>query len=93
MKTKSSQATTTDTATLIRRSGGRLVKRFSLPGVQYAKIEMGRVTRLALMITPVGRGPVHIQLGEALRSLRRAFDQQSEKMTVTVQTVFLKDAR
>ena len=73
-------------------STGRIVKRFSAPGVQYAVIEMGKVTRFALMVTPVSRGPVHIQLGEALRSLRTVLDHQPEKMHVTVQTVFLKDA-
>lgn len=77
--------------TAARRPSGRIVKRFSAPGVQYAVIEMGKVTRLALMITPVGRGPVHLQLGEALRSLRTVLEQQREKMNVTVQTVFLKD--
>ena len=75
-----------------RRSTGRIVTRFNAPGVQYAVIEMGRVTRLALMITPIGRGPVHMQLGEALRSLRTVLENQPEKQTVTVQTIFLKDA-
>ena len=83
---------TTTAKTVARQSTGRIVKRFSAPGVQYAVIEMGKVTRLALMITPVGRGPVHMQLGEALRSLRTVLEKQREKMNVTVQTVFLKDA-
>lgn len=74
------------------RSTGRIVKRFIAPGIQYSVIEMGKVTRFALMVTPVSRGPVHIQLGEALRSLRDVLDHQPEKMHVTVQTVFLKDA-
>ncbi|MBI5688017.1 MAG: dioxygenase [Verrucomicrobia bacterium] len=77
--------------TSARKPSGRIVKRFSAPGVQYAVIEMGKVTRLALMITPTGRGPVHLQLGEALRSLRTVLEKQAEKMNVTVQTVFLKD--
>ena len=77
--------------TAAARSTGRIVKRFSAPGVQYSMIEMGKVTRFALMVTPVSRGPVHIQLGEALRSLRTILDHQPEKMHVTVQTVFLKD--
>lgn len=75
------------------RSTGRIVKWFRAPGVQYAMISMGKVTRFALMVTPISRGPVHIQLGEALRSLRTVLDSQPEKMHVTVQTVFLKDAR
>ncbi len=74
-----------------RRSSIRIAKRFSAPGIQWAVIDMGKVTRLALMVTPLGRGPVHMQLGEALRSLRAVLEQQREKMTVTVQTVFLKD--
>ncbi len=86
-----SRKTSATARTAARRSAGRIVKRFSAPGVQYAVIEMGKVTRLALMITPLGRGPVHLQLGEALRSLRTVLEQQSEKMNVTVQTVFLKD--
>jgi enamine deaminase RidA (YjgF/YER057c/UK114 family) len=73
-------------------SAGKIVKRFSAPGVQYTMITMGKVTRFALMVTPLSRGPVHIQLGEALRSLRVVLDTQPEKMHVTVQTVFLKDA-
>jgi enamine deaminase RidA (YjgF/YER057c/UK114 family) len=73
-------------------SAGRIIKRFSAPGVQHAVIDMGKVTRLALMITPLGRGPVHLQLGEALRSMRTVLEQQHEKMNVTVLTVFLKDA-
>ncbi|MCX6901558.1 MAG: dioxygenase [Verrucomicrobia bacterium] len=88
----SSRKTTAVAKTAVHRSAGRIVKRFSAPGVQYAVIEMGKVTRLALMITPVGRGPVHMQLGEALRSLRTVLEKQAEKMNVTVQTVFLKDA-
>jgi len=98
VKTKNRKATNvasprkpTTAKTAARRTAGRIVKRFNAPGVQYAKIEMGKVTRLALMITPVGRGPVHMQLGEALRSLRTVLEQQREKMNVTVQTVFLKD--
>ena len=75
----------------VHRSAGRIVKRFSAPGIQYAVIEMGKVTRFALMVTPVSRGPVHMQLGEALRSLRSVLDKQREKINVTVQTVFLKD--
>lgn len=94
MKTKTASARKSRGASPkpARRSSGRIVKRYAAPGVQYAKIEMGKVTRLALMITPVGRGPFHLQLGEALRSLRTIFEQQREKMTVTVMTVFLKDA-
>ena len=75
-----------------RRSSGRIIKRFKAPGIQYTVIDMGKVTRMALMVTPLGRGPVHMQLGEALRSLRAVLEKQREKMTVTVQTVFLKDA-
>lgn len=78
--------------TAARRSTGRIIKRFSAPGIQYTMIEMGKVTRFALMVTPLGRGPVHMQLGEALRSLRTVLDAQPEKMHVTVQTVFLRDA-
>lgn len=74
------------------QSAGRIVKRFQAPGIQYTKIEMGKVTRFALMVNPLSRGPVHIQLGEALRSLRGVLDNQPEKMNVTVQTVFLRDA-
>jgi enamine deaminase RidA (YjgF/YER057c/UK114 family) len=74
------------------QASSRIVKRYSAPGIQYTKIQMGKVTRFALMVTPISRGPVHIQLGEALRSLRNVLDNQPEKMHVTVQTIFLKDA-
>jgi enamine deaminase RidA (YjgF/YER057c/UK114 family) len=76
----------------VARASSRIVKRFSAPGIQYTMITMGKVTRFALMITPLSRGPVHIQLGEALRSVHEVLDRQSEKTYVTAQTVFLKDA-
>jgi len=88
----SSRKTTAAAKAAVRRSAGRIVKRFSAPGIQYAVIEMGKVTRFALMVTPISRGPVYMQLGEALRSLRSVLDKQREKINVTVQTVFLKDA-
>lgn len=86
-----SQKPTTVAKKAARRPTTRIVKRFSAPGIQYAVIEMGKVTRFALMVTPISRGPVHMQLGEALRSLRSVLDTQPEKANVTVQTVFLRD--
>jgi enamine deaminase RidA (YjgF/YER057c/UK114 family) len=50
------------------------------------------LTRLALMVTPEGRGGFRDQAWEALSTLRAILMQQSEPMAVTMQTVFVDDA-
>lgn len=48
--------------------------------------------RLALMVTPEGRGGFRDQAWEALSTLRAILMQQPEPMAVTMQTVFVDDA-
>jgi len=45
------------------------------------------------MITPQGRGAFRSQVAEVLLAMRNLLDKYPEPMTVTVQTIFLKDAR
>ncbi len=61
-------------------------------GASFSRVDLGDSVRLALMITPDGRGGVPEQVQEALSAIRRVLNEQSQPMTVTVQTVFLKDA-
>jgi enamine deaminase RidA (YjgF/YER057c/UK114 family) len=56
-------------------------------------VDLGDSIRLALMITPRGPDKVREQIREALSAIRTILDKQSQPMAVTVQTVFLKDAR
>ena len=55
-------------------------------------IDLEKVGRLALMITPQGDGEVVDQAWEAVSTIRAILKQQSIPMTVTSQTVFLRRA-
>ena len=70
-----------------------LMKTFRAAGVEYSVINLGSVTRVALMAIPQGRGTVREQAEEALRTIRAALDKQACPQTVTVQTLFLKDEK
>ncbi|MCX7824799.1 MAG: dioxygenase [Verrucomicrobiae bacterium] len=61
-------------------------------GAAYSVINLGRVTRVALMVTPQGRGDFRLQAEESLRTIHDTLAQQPVPQTVTFQTVFLKDA-
>jgi enamine deaminase RidA (YjgF/YER057c/UK114 family) len=62
-------------------------------GVGCSYVDLGDSVRLALMITPRGAGQVREQVREVLSVIRTVLDKQPQPMVVTVQTVFLKDAR
>ena len=62
-------------------------------GAQHSYVDLGDSARVAFMITPQGRGPLADQVREVLSAMRAILDRQPEPMVVTVQTVFLKDAR
>src|ERR1019366_712204 len=55
-----------------------------------SRVDLGDSTRVALMITPRGRGAFRDQAGEVLSAVRAALDKQPEPMAMTLQTVFLK---
>ena len=77
--------------------------RFATPGVahdippcllglqHHTVIGYDGVKRLALMVTPEAGGDVHDQTWEAVSTIRAILRQQNEAMTVTVQTVFVRD--
>jgi len=54
-------------------------------------MDLGDSARVAVMITPRGRGPFREQAQELLSNLRTILAKQPEPMAITVQTVFLKD--
>jgi enamine deaminase RidA (YjgF/YER057c/UK114 family) len=56
-------------------------------------VDLGDSVRLALLVTPRGPGKVREQVREALSVIRTVLEKQAQPMAVTVQTVFLKDAR
>lgn len=62
-------------------------------GAGCSHVELGDSTRVALMITPRGRGAFREQAREVLLAMRTILGKCPEPMTITVQTVFLKDAR
>src|ERR1035437_270472 len=85
-------------------SGGRIVcppppmvisePRLNLAdGAGCSSVDLGDSLRLALMITPRSSGNLRGQVREVLSVIRTARDKQPQPMVVTVQTVFLKDAR
>ncbi|MBM3888456.1 MAG: dioxygenase [Verrucomicrobia bacterium] len=71
----------------------KLVRQHRARGAQYAVIDLGDVTRVVLMATPAGRGPVRAQAEEALRAIGAVLKRQRHPQTVTVQAVFLKNAK
>jgi enamine deaminase RidA (YjgF/YER057c/UK114 family) len=62
-------------------------------GAGCSSVDLGGSVRLALMITPRSSGDLHEQVQEVLSVIRTVLDKQPQQMVVTVQTVFLKDAR
>jgi enamine deaminase RidA (YjgF/YER057c/UK114 family) len=62
-------------------------------GAGYSHVDLGDSTRVALMIAPRGRAAFGHQAREVLSAMRAVLERQPEPMVVTVQTVFLKDAR
>lgn len=62
-------------------------------GSGWSHVDLGDSTRLALMITPFGRGSFGDQAREVLLALQTVLAKYPEPMAITVQTVFLKDAR
>jgi enamine deaminase RidA (YjgF/YER057c/UK114 family) len=62
-------------------------------GAGCSSVDLGDSVRLALMVTPRSSGHLLEQVREVLSVIRAALDKQPQPMVVTVQTVFLKDAR
>ena len=62
-------------------------------GASFSLVDLGDSVRLALMVTPHGRDDVPQQVQEVLSGIRTVLEKQPQPMTVTVQTVFLRDAR
>jgi enamine deaminase RidA (YjgF/YER057c/UK114 family) len=54
-------------------------------------VDLGKLARLALLITPKSRGSFVEQARESFDALDLALSHQPVPMTVTVQTVFLRD--
>jgi enamine deaminase RidA (YjgF/YER057c/UK114 family) len=57
-----------------------------------AKLALADVRRFALMITPVGRGSFREQALEVLELIRAVLHNEEQSTTITLQTVFLRDA-
>ncbi len=55
-------------------------------------IDLERIRRIALMVTPQATGSVVDQIWEAISTIRAVVNQQPVPMTVTSQTVFLREA-
>jgi enamine deaminase RidA (YjgF/YER057c/UK114 family) len=62
-------------------------------GAGCSHVNLGDSTRVALVITPRGRGAFCDQVHEVLSAMRAVLDKHPEPMAVTLQTVFLNDAR
>jgi enamine deaminase RidA (YjgF/YER057c/UK114 family) len=65
----------------------------SAGGADFSYMDLGDSARVAVIITPQGRGPFREQAREVLSLMQTVLEKQSEPMALTVQTVFLKDAR
>jgi enamine deaminase RidA (YjgF/YER057c/UK114 family) len=61
-------------------------------GAEHSYVDLGDSARVALMISPQGRGPFAEQVQEVLSRLVHVLEKQPEPMAITVQTVFLRDA-
>jgi enamine deaminase RidA (YjgF/YER057c/UK114 family) len=59
---------------------------------QHSVVDLEKVCRVALMVTPEASGDVHDEAWEAISTIRAVLKQQSVPMTVTIQTVFLRRA-
>jgi enamine deaminase RidA (YjgF/YER057c/UK114 family) len=62
-------------------------------GAAHSYVNLGDSARVALMITPQGRGTFREQAREVVSAMRTVLAKQPAPMVVTVQTVFLKDAQ
>jgi enamine deaminase RidA (YjgF/YER057c/UK114 family) len=58
----------------------------------YSSVALGELTRVALALTPAGRGAFGEQAREMIASLKAILASQPGPTTVTVQTVFLRRA-
>jgi enamine deaminase RidA (YjgF/YER057c/UK114 family) len=58
----------------------------------YSFVDLGDSARVALSLIPGGRGPFGEQAREVMAALQAILAKQPGRMTVTVQTVFLRDA-
>jgi enamine deaminase RidA (YjgF/YER057c/UK114 family) len=63
----------------------------SAAGEGFSSIQLGNSRRLSLMLVPRGRGSFKEQAREILSIKEQLLEQQSCGMTVTAQTVFLRD--
>jgi enamine deaminase RidA (YjgF/YER057c/UK114 family) len=60
-------------------------------GAGWSYVDLGDSTRVALMLTPSGRGCVSEQTAEVLSRLESVLGKQTPPMAVTMMTVFLRD--
>ena len=63
----------------------------STAGEGHSSIRVGKSIRLSLTLVPRGRGPLVEQAREALAMQQEILQRQEQAMTVTSQTVFLRD--
>src|SRR5215472_12752236 len=63
----------------------------SAAGEGFSSIQLGNSSRLSLMLVPRGRGSLKEQAREILSVKEQLLEQQAYGMTVTAQTVFLRD--
>ena len=61
-------------------------------GAEHSYVDLGDSARVALMISPQGRGAFAGQVHEVLSRLVHVLEEQPQAMAVTVQTVFLREA-
>ena len=72
-------------------------KMVSTPGrlngrpVEHTLVDLTESARVAFMVTPNGRGPFREQAEEVLASMKAALAGRPGRMTITVQTIFLRD--
>ena len=59
---------------------------------QHSVVDLEKICRVALMVTPEGTGDVTDEAWEAISTIRAILKQQPSPMTVTMQTVFLRRA-
>ena len=78
----------------LEAAAARMVVNGSSPSqaVGVSFVDLGDSARLSLMLTPAGRGPFEEQMTELVAALRHSLQGHKVPMTVTSQTVFLRDA-
>jgi enamine deaminase RidA (YjgF/YER057c/UK114 family) len=59
---------------------------------EHSLVDLADSKRIALMITPQGRGPIRDQVQEVVEDLSRALAGHPDRMALTAQTVFLRDS-